>query len=307
MHPTSLKSFALLAAALVLGAGLTALAQTAPTDSGTAPVPLTMMAPRDQWQFQFSGDLFSFDSDYSQEVNGFEYESDRHGDLYGGALGIKWPGMSEGSWLELVYRAGDLDGNQYYNEFDLPPQTDFHSDMTQFGVALKGESGVRKNKDGVPNQRWVWSVGYSFTQWETTETAPPDFIWFATGTRYLEDTTTFHLLEVTGGYSWAPLALRTGDNSFFRLGPRLEGVLGVGASVLDSDWHEDDVQIAFNFGGRALVFADLTIRNVTIGAEGGYQYIQYYSLIANDYYWDNDNFSEAMSGFIGRVQCSVHF
>lgn len=123
----------------------------------------------------------------------------------------------------------------------------------------------------------------------------------------MEDTSTFHLLEITGGYSWAPLAVRTGDHSCFRLGPRLEGTLGIGASVLESDWHDDDTQLAFDFGGRALLFADWTVDNLTVGVEGGYQYIQYFSTIANDYYDENDSYSEAMSGLIARVECSVRF
>jgi hypothetical protein len=279
-----------------------ALAQAADADpsaaSTAAPPALTLTAARDEWQFRLTGDLFSFDADLDRTLDNWTDESDRSGELYGATLGIKWPGMSAGSWLELSYRSGSMDGDIDYPF--APFQTVYDSDLTQMGLAIKGETGSRTNARGVPNRRWVWSVGYAYTHWDSLETTPG-------GAQFAEDTTTFHLLEITGGYSWAPLAVRTGAQSFFRLGPRLEGVLGIGMSVLEGDWFDDSLQIAFDFGGRGLLFADWTIHNITIGLEGGYQYIQYFSTIASDYYSENDKYSEALSGLIGRAECSIRF
>jgi len=308
MYPTPFKSLVCVGATLLLAIGPNAAAQTTEPEKraeAEAPPPaLTLTAAKGEWQFRLTGDLFSYDADYSQTVSGYTYRSDRSGELYGGTLGIKWPGMSEGNWIELKYGVGSLDGKQYY-DFE-PFETLYESDMTQFGIAIKSETGSKKNKQGIPNRRWLWSIGYAYTQWDSTETAPPWYVWDYTGTRYMDDTVTFHLLEITGGYTWAPLAVRTGDDSFFRLGPRFEGILGIGASVIETDYNYDSTQIAFNFGGRAMLFADWTIKNFTIGVEGGYQYIQYFSTIANDYY-ENDDYSEAFSGLIGRVEGSVRF
>ncbi len=308
MHHTPLKSLVCLVVTLLLTIGPNAAAQTSQPEQkpeSVEPSPtLTLTAAKDQWQFRLAGDLFSYDSDFERTISGWTDSSDRSGELYGATLGIKWPGMSEGNWLEFAYRVGSLDGNFNYS-FGTSL---YESDLTQFGIAIKGETSSKKNKSGVPNRRWVWSIGYAYTGWDSVETPLDFYPIYVNGIPYdhLDDTATFHLLEITGGYTWAPLAVRTGDQSFFRLGPRLEGVLGIGVSLLDSNWFDDSTQIAFNFGGRAMLFADWTIKNFTIGVEGGYQYIQYFSTIANDYF-ENDDYSEAFSGLIGRVEGSVRF
>jgi hypothetical protein len=300
MHQPPFLSLAIAGAALLLTTQLYAAepgtASEKKTESEAAPPPLTLTAAKNQWEFRVTGDAFSFDADLDRTIQGWTDESDRSGDLYTATLDLKWPGMSPGNWLELKYGSGSMDGNIYYPFFP----TVYQSDLTQFGLAFKGESSSKKNKHGVPNRQWVWSVGYAYTHWDSHETRPD-------GGQFSEDDTTFHLLEITGGYTWAPLAIRTGDQSFFRLGPRLEGVVGIGVSVLTGDWYDDSTQIAFDFGGRALLFADWTLKGFTVGLEGGYQYIQYYSTIANDYYSANDKYSEAFSGLIVRAEASIRF
>ncbi|MFO1478442.1 MAG: hypothetical protein U1F98_17555 [Verrucomicrobiota bacterium] len=301
---------------LLLATLLPARSLAAPAEAtNESPPEWLLVGQKGEWECVFRGEYFKSDMNYSQEYYNFQRNSTQSGQLYTGTLEVKWPGLPTGDAVFASFGSGRYDGTLMSPSYTAPSQLD--SDMTYFTIGFQQSVTLAKNADGIPWSVLKWSCGYSYTGWDTTETAPPGYIFGWTGTPYSHENANFNLCEVTAEYTCALLAIPTGKNSCLRFGPRAQGIVGVGFSIVKADWMTDgsSVEGAVDYGGKGSLFLDWSTRNLVIGIEGGYRYIGYtsygYEGDDSDYYdYDYttyDSYTRALHGPVATAYLSFRF
>ena len=292
-----IKTLAVTATTAVSVSSLLAAEPASPSASTTGPTDTTaQMGTASGWMFQVSGDYFHFDIDTTG--GGQLSSSSIKGDLYGGSVYLKAPFMKVDDWLELSYRHGSLDGTGFGGApaFAL---ANVHSDLDQ--VQLQYRWGFLKvPKTTSPSLKVDLLVGAEYLGFQETDTLGANYYWSslfpanATGNnvRKVDDSYVMFRAGLSGTwYFWTKWSEDASKR--FRIGLRGEALGGAGARIVDltnadantldaNGISKTSANLAYNFTGKGLLYADYKMGNLSFLLEGGYQWMEYWSTVQGE-------------------------
>jgi hypothetical protein len=260
--------FAVLCASMVAGFGLSILADT------NAPPPIPAESnPNGGWAGQLTADYFRYDANYTPDVSQ-STSVQLKGNMYGGTLSLKAPGMQPDEFIDLSGRFGKMTGNleDLYGGISVPDTTHLFEVQALYRYGL-----VNRN---TPDPKWKLDLllGLDYQQWNSTEIAPPGYWWTASGTRTLLFHQSMGMVDFGLGANWYWWTLYNSDHSSrFRMGLRGEALGGIGCSAFYDGYNPDaSTDVAFSAGGKGVLYTDYKFGRWMAVLEGGWQYTEYW-------------------------------